>query len=139
MPHPPSPPASPPARPRRAPALPAALPPLLRPDGRLADEVRAAVAPGGHCDGARLALALLGAVLAAARGGAAGPALRDLAGAFVREALAVGHDAAVADDYAARAAGAVELLQLLHGARGCAADAGLLADLAAMLERPPLA
>lgn len=114
-----------------APALPAAL----RSIGVLARELRDAVTSGGDCDGARGALVLLGAMAAASRSGARGPALRATIETFVRAALEESHAPAVVDDVAARVVGAVDLLRTARGAP----DAGLLADLAATLERVPFA
>lgn len=119
-----------------APALPA-LPAALQPNGGLARELRVAVASNGDCDGARYAMVLLGVLGAAGRAGARGPVLRSAVDAFVRRALADSHAPAVVDDTAARGVAAVDLLRLLHDGHGCAPDAGLLADLAATLERPP--
>ena len=110
-----------------------APPPALRADGRLAAELRTAVAPDGECDGARLALSLLGALRIAARAGRPAAHLRDTADAFVRRALDGTHAPEVVDAVVARARSVVAPL-----ARP-AADRPALVDLAAMLELPPVA
>ena len=110
-----------------------ASPSALRADGRLAAELRAAVAPDGECDGTRFALALVGALRIAARAGRSAALLRDTADAFVRRALHDTHAAEVVDAVVARARGVVAPL-----ARPSAERPALI-DLAAMLERPPVA
>ncbi|MDF1506245.1 hypothetical protein [Roseisolibacter sp. H3M3-2] len=112
-----------------APPAPAAL----RADGRLAAEPRAAVSPDGACEGARFALALVGALRLAARAGLPTARLGEFADGFVRRALDGSHAAAVVEGFGARARAVVAPL-----AHPRAERPGLI-DLAAMLEQPAVA